>query len=70
MCHHVTVGFPWWSKGKECICKEGDPSLVPNHKNTLEKGVTTHFSILACKIPWRVEPGDAPSIVLQRVEHY
>ena len=33
LCHHVTVGFPWWSNGKEFICKEGDPSLIPNQKN-------------------------------------
>ena len=25
--------------------------------NPLEKGMATHFSILAWKIPWREEPG-------------
>ena len=33
----------------------------------LEKEMATHFSILACQIPWREEPGGLESIGLQRV---
>ena len=35
----------------------------------LEKGMATHFSILAWRIPWSVEPGGLQSIGLQRVRH-
>ena len=33
----------------------------------LEKGLTTHFSILAWRIPWTEEPGGLQSIRWQRV---
>ena len=33
----------------------------------LEKGMATHFSILAWKIPWPEEPGGLQSRGLQRV---
>ena len=42
-----------WSLG------QGDP---------LEKGMTTHSSILAWKSPWTEEPGGLQSMVSQRVE--
>ena len=32
------------------------PSL--GHKDPLEKGMATHSSILAWRIPWTEEPGD------------
>ena len=35
----------------------------------LEKGIATHFSILAWRIPWTEEPGGLQSIGLQRVGH-
>ena len=34
-------------------------------ENTLEKGMATHFSILAQKIPWTEEPGGLESTGLQ-----
>ena len=43
-----------WSLGQE------DP---------LEKGMATHASILAWRIPWAEEPGGLQSIGLQRVRH-
>ena len=43
-----------WSQGRE------DP---------LEKGMATHSSILARRIPWAEEPGRLQSMVLQRVGH-
>ena len=35
----------------------------------LEKGMVTHSSILAWKIPWIEEPGKLQSMGLQRVRH-
>ena len=35
----------------------------------LEKGIATHFSILAWRIPWTEEPGGLQSIGLQSVRH-
>ena len=39
---------------------QGDP---------LEKGLATHSSILAWRIPWTEEPGRLQSMGLQRVGH-
>ena len=36
-------------------------------EDLLEKGVATHSSILAWKIPWTVEPGGLQSKGFQRV---
>ena len=36
-------------------------------EDSLEKGITTHSSILAWRIPWTEEPGEPLSIALQRV---
>ena len=35
----------------------------------LEKGMATHSSILAWRIPWMEEPGGLQSIGSQRVRH-
>ena len=35
----------------------------------LEKGMATHSSILAWRIPWTVEPGGLQSMGSQRVRH-
>ena len=35
----------------------------------LEKGMATHSSSLAWRIPWTEEPGGLPSMGLQRVGH-
>ena len=43
------------------------PSLGP--EDPLEKGIATHSSILAWRIPWRKEPDRLQSIGSQRVEH-
>ena len=39
--------------------------LSLGRKDALEKGITTHSSILALRIPWREEPGRIESVVLQ-----
>ena len=38
-------------------------------KNPLEKGMATHSSILAQRIPWTEEPGGLQSIASERVRH-
>ena len=40
-----------------------------HEENLLEKGMATHSSILAWKIPWAEEPGGLQSLGLQRVGH-
>ena len=39
------------------------------HEDPLEKGMATHSSILAWKIPWTEEPGGLQSMGPQRVGH-
>ena len=38
-------------------------------EDPLEKGMATHSSILAWRIPWIEEPGGVQSMGLQRIEH-
>ena len=38
-------------------------------KDPLEKGMATHSSILAWRIPWTEESGGLPSTGSERVEH-
>ena len=38
-------------------------------EDPLEKEMTTHFSILAWRIPWTEEPGGLQSVGLRRVGH-
>ena len=38
-------------------------------EDPLEKGMATHSSILAWRIPWTEEPGRLQSTALQRVRH-
>ena len=38
-------------------------------EDPLEKGIATHSSILAWRIPWTEEPGRLQSMGLQRVGH-
>ena len=38
-------------------------------EDPLEKGMTTHSSILAWRIPWTEEPGGLQSMESQRVRH-
>ena len=60
---YISKGFP---DGKESACNAGDPDL--GRKDPLEKGMATHSSILAWRIPW-TEPGGLQSMGLRRVRH-
>ena len=61
------MGFPGGSDGKESTCNSGDTSLIPGSGRSLEKGMATHASILAWRVPWTEEPGGLQSIGLQTV---
>ena len=50
------LGFPGSSDGKESACNAGDPSSIPRSERSPEKGMATHSSILAWRIPWMEEP--------------
>ena len=56
-------GFPGGSDDKESACNAGDLGLIPGF-DPLEKGMATHSSILAWRIPWTIE-----SMGSQRVRH-
>ena len=50
------------SAGKEPACNAGDLGLIPGWEDPLEKGMATHSSTLACRIPWTEEPGGPQSM--------
>ena len=50
--------FPGVSDGKESTCNEGDLGSIPDWKDSLEKGLGTHSSIIAWRIPWTEETGE------------
>ena len=57
--------FPGSSDGKECACNAGDQGLIPGLGDPLEKGMATHSSILAWRIPRTEESGGLQSKGLQ-----
>ena len=40
-----------------------------SHEDPLEKGMATHSSFLALKIPWTEEPGKLQSMGSERIGH-
>ena len=56
-------------RDKESACNVGDPGSILDQGYLLEKGMTTHSSILARKIPWTEKPGRLKSMGSQRVRH-
>ena len=69
--HHYihTDRLPRGSDGKGSACNVGDPGSIPVCWRTLEKGISTHSSFPAWRIPWAEEPGGLQSIGLQTVRH-
>ena len=51
---------PDGSDGKESTCNAGDPGSVSGSGRSLEKGMVTHSSILARRIPQRSLVGYSP----------
>ena len=62
-------GFPDGSDGRESACKARYPGLILGWKDPLEKGMATHSSILAWRIPRTEETGRLQFMGLQRVGH-
>ena len=66
--------WPGGSDGKESVCNAEDPGLILGSGRfspspTREKGMATHSSVLAWRIPWTEEPGGPQSMGSQRVGH-
>ena len=57
--------FPGGSDSKESASSAGDPGLILGSGGSLEKGMSTHSSILAWRILWTGEPGRLQSMGLQ-----
>ena len=55
--------------GKEPACNVRDLDSIPGLGRSLEKGMATHSSILAWRIPWTEEPGRLQSMGLHKVLH-
>ena len=56
------MGFLSGSESKESACNAGDQVLCLGRKDSLEKGMATHSSILAWRVPWTEEPGGLQSV--------
>ena len=63
------MGFPHGSTVKN-PANAGDMGLIPGLGRSLEKGMATHSSILAWRIPWTEEPGGLQPMQSQRVRHF
>ena len=62
----VFLGFPGSSGGKESDGNVETWVRSLGWEDTLEKGIATHSSILAWKIPWTEEPDRLQSMGLQK----
>ena len=62
---NMYLGFPDGSDVKESACNAGELGSIPGY--SVEKGMATHSSILAWRIPWTEEPGGLQSTGSQRV---
>ena len=62
-------GFPGGLNSKESACNAEDTGSIPGLEDPLEKGMVTHSSILAYRIPETEKPGGLQSMWLQRVGH-
>ena len=60
-------GLPGDSDSKESACSAEDWIRSLSREDPLEKGMATHFSILAWRIPWTEELGKLQSMGSQRV---
>ena len=47
---------------QESACSAGDQGSILGREDPLEKGMATHSSILARRIPWTEEPGKPQSM--------
>ena len=61
--------MPQMGKKKKSACNAGDLGSSLGWEDSLEKGMATHYSILAWRTPWTEEPGGLQTMGLQRVRH-
>ena len=68
-CRSILEVFPGGSvvKNPSDSARDGHWSL--GWEDPLEKGLATHSTVLAWRIPWTEEPGRLQSVGLQRVRH-
>ena len=66
---YYLVAFPGGSDSKGFACNAGDPGWSIVGEDALEKGMATHSSILAWRIPRTEEPGRIQSLQSRRVGH-
>ena len=58
------------SDSKDSACNTGDPGSIPGSRgDPQERGMATHSSILAWRIPWTEESFRLQSVGSQRVGH-
>ena len=62
------MGFPDGSEGKNLPSIQGDRIQSLGWEDSLEKGMATHSSIPACRIPWTEEPGGMPAPTSCRIQ--
>ena len=68
--HTHPNGIPRWLSGKDSTCQfRRCRRQSLGLEDLLEKGMATHSSILAWRIPWTDEPGSLWSIGLQIIRH-
>ena len=69
ICNIYTyMGFPGNSDSRERTCQCRKVQSV-GREDPLEKGMATHSSVLAWRIPWTEEPGGLQSMGSQRIRH-
>ena len=65
----LVAGFPGNSDGEESACNSRDPGSIPGLGRSPRKGMVTHSSTLAWRIPQTGGPGGLESMGLHRVRH-
>ena len=65
------LGFSSGLDDKESVHSVANPGSIRclGWEDPLEKGLATHSTILAWRIPWTEEPGGLQSMGSQRVRH-
>ena len=68
-CTPIVLGFPVAQKVKNLPTMRETQVQSLSQEDPLEKGMATHSSILAWRIPWTEEPGGPQSTGSQRGKH-
>ena len=69
VCFPVAQMVKNWAAMQETWLLQETQVRSLGQKDPLEKGMATHSSTLAWRIPWMEEPGGVQSMGLQRVGH-